>query len=78
MKPKTLLLAACAITGAAHAATPGLPQPFADQLAASYPQVESLYRDLHQHPELAFNEHETAAWAGLASWRCCATVRGRR
>jgi hippurate hydrolase len=61
MKLKKLILLACAAAGAAHAATPGLPQPFADQLGASYPQVESLYRDLHQHPELAFNERDTAA-----------------
>jgi hippurate hydrolase len=61
MKLKKLILLACAVTGVANAATPGLPQPFADQLGASYPQVESLYRDLHQHPELAFNERETAA-----------------
>jgi hippurate hydrolase len=61
MKLKKLILLACAAAGAAHAATSGLPQPFADQLGASYPQVESLYHDLHQHPELAFNERETAA-----------------
>jgi hippurate hydrolase len=62
MKLNTLmLLAACAAGGTASAATPGLPQPFADQLNAEYPQVETLYRDLHQHPELGFNEHETAA-----------------
>jgi amidohydrolase len=47
--------------GAAHAASAGLPQPFADQINRDYPAIETLYHDLHQHPELAFNEHETAA-----------------
>jgi hippurate hydrolase len=56
---KKLVLAVAAASGAVHAAS--LPQPFADQLNANYPQVEALYRDLHQHPELGFNEHQTAA-----------------
>ncbi|MGZ5201698.1 MAG: amidohydrolase [Telluria sp.] len=55
---KQLVLAMAALTGAAQAAN--LPPPFAAQLNANYPQVESLYQDLHRHPELGFNEHETA------------------
>jgi amidohydrolase len=54
-----LLLTAIAATGVAHGAP--LPQAFSDQLRASYPAVESFYQDLHRHPELAFNEHQTAA-----------------
>ena len=30
-------------------------------LAAAYPHLEALYKDIHQHPELAFQETETAA-----------------
>ncbi len=45
--------------GAAYAA--GLPAPFAAQLNAAYAGLESFYQDLHAHPELGFNEHETAA-----------------
>jgi hippurate hydrolase len=56
--PNTLLLAGI-IGGAAHAAT--LPAPFAEQLNANYPAVETLYQDLHRNPELGFNEHQTAA-----------------
>jgi amidohydrolase len=66
MKPSSILrnslflaglLAAAA--GAANAAS--LPAPFADQLNANYPSIEALYQDLHRNPELAFNEHQTAA-----------------
>jgi hippurate hydrolase len=63
MKPShilrnTLLLAGI-IGGGTHAAT--LPAPFAEQLNANYPAVETLYQDLHRNPELGFNEHQTAA-----------------
>jgi hippurate hydrolase len=63
MKLKTLVLAAGALAGAVvgGATNAALPQPFADQINRDYPAIESLYRDLHQHPELAFNERETAA-----------------
>jgi amidohydrolase len=33
----------------------------AEQVAAIYPRVESLYMDLHKSPELAFHEQQTAA-----------------
>jgi hippurate hydrolase len=55
---KKLVLALAAAGGAAHAA---LPAPFADQLNAMYPSIDALYQDLHRHPELAFQEHQTAA-----------------
>ena len=32
-----------------------------EQVNALYPEVEALYLDLHQHPELAFHEQQTAA-----------------
>lgn len=56
---KKLLLAVLAASGAAHSAP--LPPAFTDQLNASYPALESFYQDLHRTPELAFNEHQTAA-----------------
>ena len=56
---RTLLVIAIAASGVAHGAP--LPQAFTDQLNAAYPAIESLYQDLHRHPELAFNEHQTAA-----------------
>jgi hippurate hydrolase len=63
MKPshilRNALFLAGAIGGAASAAA--LPAPFADQLNANYPAVETLYQDLHRNPELGFNEHQTAA-----------------
>jgi metal-dependent amidase/aminoacylase/carboxypeptidase family protein len=31
------------------------------EIAALEPELESLYRDLHEHPELAFHEERTAA-----------------
>lgn len=31
------------------------------QVNAAYPQIESLYKDLHEHPELSLHETQTAA-----------------
>lgn len=63
MKPLSLLATSLLFAGAAantaHAAA--LPAPFAAQLNANYPAIESLYQDLHRHPELGFDEHQTAA-----------------
>jgi len=55
----TSLLLAGAVTQSATAAE--LPAPFAAQLNANYPAVETLYQELHRNPELGFNEHQTAA-----------------
>ena len=63
MKPfnpsKNLLLMAFAASGIASAAA--LPPVMSEQLDAAYPAIASLYQDLHTHPELAFEEHKTAA-----------------
>ena len=55
----TLFLAG--VIGTQVAAAAALPAPFAEQLNASYPAIETLYQDLHRNPELGFNEHQTAA-----------------
>lgn len=54
------LLAAGLLAGPAVQAA-ALPAPFAAQLNAGYGGLETFYQDLHAHPELGFNEHETAA-----------------
>ena len=51
-----LLLAAVSLAQANRSA--GIP---AEQIAAIYPEIESLYMDLHKSPELAFHEQQTAA-----------------
>jgi hippurate hydrolase len=60
---RSALLLAGLIGGAASAASgaSALPAPFADQLNANYPAIETLYQDLHRNPELGFDEHKTAA-----------------
>src|ERR1019366_4283674 len=35
--------------------------PSAEEINAVYPEVESLYFDLHKNPELAMHEQQTAA-----------------
>ena len=34
---------------------------FGEQIAAIYPEIDALYLDLHQHPELSMHEQQTAA-----------------
>jgi hippurate hydrolase len=58
MKP-TCFLVSLLFAGAATAAE--LPAPFAAQLTANYPAIETLYQQLHSSPELGFAEHKTAA-----------------
>ncbi len=48
------LLLAATLSATAHAAVPA-------QVDAIYPDIEKLYMDLHQHPELGFHEQRTAA-----------------
>lgn len=53
-----LLLAAASVMPSAASE---LPAAFRAGLDAAFPDVERLYLDLHRHPELAMNEHRTAA-----------------
>jgi hippurate hydrolase len=55
-----LAVAALLSSGAARAADP-VPSPVLAPLDAIYPELEELYRDLHQNPELSFHEEKTAA-----------------
>jgi amidohydrolase len=50
-----------AATGAAQKSSAARTTPSADQVNAIYPEVESLYLDLHRYPELAMHEQQTAA-----------------
>ena len=63
---KTLLTSAalCAFTlWPAHAEmdVPALKAAIEKSFEADYPKLDALYKDLHAHPELAFQEEKTAA-----------------
>ncbi|WNG48959.1 amidohydrolase [Archangium minus] len=48
--------------GSARAATPAkAPSPVLQGLDGLYPELDALYRDLHQNPELSHQEEKTAA-----------------
>ena len=55
MRRSILACAALALGAPAHA------QDLGAEVAADMPQLMALYRDLHEHPELSFQEHRTAA-----------------
>src|SRR5215472_9022730 len=46
--------------GAAQADQPRDSRPAVPEVASLEPELEALYRDLHEHPELAFHEERTA------------------
>ena len=50
-----------AAAGALAIAAPAQANELRDTLSADMPELMALYRDLHAHPELSFEEHETAA-----------------
>ena len=47
--------------GGAWAASPGTPSPVLKGLDGLYPELDALYRELHQAPELSLQEARTAA-----------------
>ena len=57
----TTVLTALALAPFALAADPALRDAVAKKIAAEYPALEAIYRDLHAHPELSFMETRTAA-----------------
>ncbi len=66
MTKRLLLFAAALASPGTALAAPTLDVPAAKgqieaSLAKTYPDLESLYKDLHTHPELAFQENRTAA-----------------
>jgi amidohydrolase len=69
----SLPLAGLMLTGLlpASAATGSLRDQVEARLAAEFPAIEAVYRDLHEHPELAFQDVRTASVVaeGLRSLR---------
>ena len=49
------------LAAALLAATPALADPLAEQVQGDLPSLLALYRELHAHPELSFQEKATAA-----------------
>ncbi|XXF80790.1 amidohydrolase [Myxococcaceae bacterium GXIMD 01537] len=61
-RPLPLALTLMLLGGSAPAAPPsGTASPVLRNLDGLYPELEALYRDLHQSPELSFQEERTAA-----------------
>jgi hippurate hydrolase len=62
---RRLLLLTCPLLltlgGGAWAAAPAAPSPVLRGLDALYPELDALYRELHQTPELSLQEERTAA-----------------
>lgn len=56
-----IILLSLALSHSALADGPQTSPPAVPEIAALEPELEDLYRDLHQHPELAFHEERTAA-----------------
>jgi len=43
------------------------PGSLASEVASLVPNLETLYKDIHSHPELSLQETRTAAIAGILS-----------
>ena len=56
----SILLLASLTSGAEKADKPRDSRTAVPEVAALEPELEALYRDLHEHPELAFHEERTA------------------
>ena len=56
------------------AATPALADPLADGVRGDLPQLLAIYRDLHAHPELSFEEVRSAAILAAEAKRLGFTV----
>ena len=54
-------LFATALPAHAELDIPGLQKAIAASLASDYPKLDALYKEIHAHPELAFQEVKTAA-----------------
>jgi len=60
-KPHAAVIAWVAMASASAATAAPPSRPAVPEVAALEPELEALYRDLHQHPELGFQEQRTAA-----------------
>jgi hippurate hydrolase len=58
---RSILLAFTLLSLGAWAAAPGAPSPVLKGLDGLYPELDALYRELHQAPELSLQEARTAA-----------------
>src|SRR5437588_6477846 len=58
---KVWLFAFLLVAAEACAQTSSATVPSANQVAAIYPEIDALYLDLHQHPELSMHEQQTGA-----------------
>jgi hippurate hydrolase len=61
MTHRSAVVVILALSGGAFADAPQSTNPSVPEVAALEPELEALYKDLHQHPELAFHERRTAA-----------------
>ena len=61
MTHRSAVVVILALSGGAFADAPQSTNPSVPEVAALEPELEALYKDLHQHPELAFQERRTAA-----------------
>ena len=54
--------------------------PVLNRIASYAEEMKGWRHHLHQHPELAFECHETAAWivSGCARWGWTRSMRGLR
>jgi hippurate hydrolase len=57
----SLLLVVCATAAVADEKSTARKTPSSEEVNALYPEVDALYLDLHQHPELSLHEEQTAA-----------------
>jgi amidohydrolase len=59
----SLLMSAALFTVQAHAEldVPRLKETIAASIESDYPKLDALYKDIHAHPEIAFQEVKTAA-----------------
>jgi hippurate hydrolase len=59
----SVALALCCLSLSAHAAldVPALKSAISVSFERDYPRLDTLYKDLHAHPEIAFQEVKTAA-----------------
>lgn len=61
MKAPKFTISVAALGMALASASPAMADDLSDDLAADMPALMELYRDLHENPELSFQEHKTAA-----------------